>query len=124
MCLWCRTHDPSDPPCLAHSLAVLFAGIFPVQDLDCVAHFAGNRVLSLFILTRKTRSTSASGPKFYDSLDPDDRSLFLIIKRGIPPAEMKELQKDAMEQGRDIDVLIFLRVFAGPERQRKYAHLL
>jgi hypothetical protein len=36
---------------------------------------------------------------------------------------MKVLQKEADEEGKDVDVLVFCRVF-GVERQRKYEHLL
>jgi hypothetical protein len=47
----------------------------------------------------------------------------LFAKRSIPPAEMKELQSEANEEGKDVDVLVLSRVF-GVERQRKYEHLL
>ena len=47
----------------------------------------------------------------------------MFAKRAIPPAEMKELQKEAAEEGKDIDAVVLLRVF-GVERLRKYEHLL
>jgi hypothetical protein len=52
-----------------------------------------------------------------------DRELFLFAKRAVPPAEMKELQKEAAEERKDVDVLVLLRVF-GAERIRKYEQLL
>jgi DNA-binding MarR family transcriptional regulator len=78
---------------------------------------------SLFILRAAVRARTPEGPKLYDSFTPEDRDLFLFAKRTIPPAEMKELQKEAAEEGQDVDVLVFCRVF-GVERQRKYEHLL
>jgi hypothetical protein len=78
---------------------------------------------SLFILRDKTRPRIPTGPKIYDSFTPEDRTLFLFAKRTLPPAEMKALQKEADEEGKDVDVLVFCRVF-GVERQRKYEHLL
>jgi hypothetical protein len=59
----------------------------------------------------------------YDSFTPEDRELFLLAKRAVPPAEMKELQKEADEEGKDVDMLVFRRVF-GAERIRKYEQLL
>jgi hypothetical protein len=38
-------------------------------------------------------------------------------------AEMKELQQEAAEEGKDLDVVVLLRVF-GAERIRKYEQLL
>jgi DNA-binding MarR family transcriptional regulator len=78
---------------------------------------------SLFILKEKTRARAAEGPKLYDSFTLEDRELFLFAKRSIPPAEMKELQREAMEQGQDVDLLVLYRVF-GAERIRKYEQLL
>ena len=78
---------------------------------------------SLFILKEKTRARTAERPKLYDNFTPEDRELFLFAKRSIPPTEMKELQKEADEEGKDVDLLILFRVF-GAERLRKYEHLL
>jgi DNA-binding MarR family transcriptional regulator len=78
---------------------------------------------SLFILTEKSRARAESRPKLYDSFTPEDRELFLLAKRAVPPAEMKELQKEADEEGKDVDMLVFRRVF-GAERIRKYEQLL
>ena len=78
---------------------------------------------SLFILKEKSRARAAARPKIYDSFTPEDRELFLFAKRALPPAEMKELQKEAIEQGKEVDLLILYRVF-GAERIREYEHLL
>jgi DNA-binding MarR family transcriptional regulator len=78
---------------------------------------------SLFVLKEKSRSRAGAWPKIYDSFTPEDRELFLFAKRSIPPAELKALQKEADEEGKDVDVLILSRVF-GAERLRKYEHLL
>lgn len=78
---------------------------------------------SLFILKDKTRARAQTKPKIYDTFTPEDRELFLFAKRSIPPGEMKELQKEADEEGKDVDVLVLFRVF-GAERIRKYEHLL
>jgi DNA-binding MarR family transcriptional regulator len=78
---------------------------------------------SLFIVTEKSRARAGARPKLYDSFTPEDRELFLFAKRSVPPAEMKELQKEAMGQGKDVDLLILYRVF-GAERIRKYEQLL
>src|SRR5882672_6775582 len=78
---------------------------------------------SLFILKEKSRARAEARPKIYDSFTSEDRELFLLAKRVVPPAEMKELQKEADEEGKDVDVLVLGRVF-GVERQRKYAQLL
>jgi DNA-binding MarR family transcriptional regulator len=78
---------------------------------------------SLFILTERSRARAGARPKIYDSFTQEDRELFLFAKRAIPLAEMKELQREAMEQGRDVDLLILFRVF-GAERLRKYEQLL
>jgi DNA-binding MarR family transcriptional regulator len=78
---------------------------------------------SLFILKEETRARAEAKPKIYDSFTPEDRVLFLFAKRAVPPAELKALQKEADEEGKDVDVLILFRVF-GVERLRKYEHLL
>jgi hypothetical protein len=78
---------------------------------------------SLFILKEKTRAWDEARPKIYDSFTPEDRELFLLAKRAVPPAEMKELQQEADEEGKDVDVLVFRRVF-GAGRIRKYEQLL
>jgi hypothetical protein len=78
---------------------------------------------SLFILKEKSRARVETRPKIYDSFAPEDRELFLFAKRAVPPAEMRELQSEANEEGKDVDVLVFRRVF-GAERTRKYEHLL
>jgi DNA-binding MarR family transcriptional regulator len=78
---------------------------------------------SLFILTEKSRARAGARPKIYDSFTPEDRELFLLAKRAVPPAETKELQKEADEKGKDVDMLVFRRVF-GAERIRKYEQLL
>jgi hypothetical protein len=41
----------------------------------------------------------------------------------VPPAEMKELQREANEERKEVDVLVVRRVF-GAERIRKYEQLL
>jgi DNA-binding MarR family transcriptional regulator len=78
---------------------------------------------SLFILRDKTRARAEERPKIYDSFTPEDRELFLLAKRAVPPAERKELQKEADEEGKEVDVLVCRRVF-GAERIRKYEQLL
>jgi DNA-binding MarR family transcriptional regulator len=82
------------------------------------------KTASLFILKEKTRARAeTAGTKWYDQLEPEDREMFLFIKRGIPPLGMKELLTEALEFEEDIDKLIFKKNF-GIERQRKYEHLL
>ena len=78
---------------------------------------------SLFILKETTRARAAARPKIYDSFTPEDRELFLFAKRALPPAELKALQKEADEEGKDVDMLILCRVF-GAERLKKYEQLL
>ncbi|MBI3801197.1 MAG: hypothetical protein HY268_30025 [Deltaproteobacteria bacterium] len=82
------------------------------------------KTASVFILKETTQPPRAQKkPKLYDAFTPEDRELFLFAKKALPPAELKELQKEADEEGKDVDVLVFGRVFGG-ERQRRYAHLL
>src|SRR2546427_1287970 len=78
---------------------------------------------SLFILKEQTRVRVPQGAKWYDQLAPEDRDTFLFVKRSIPPAHLKELQREAQECHEDIDRLIFRQNFGG-EYQRKYGHLL
>ncbi len=47
----------------------------------------------------------------------------MFAKRTLPSAELNELQKEAAEEGKDIDVLVLFRVFR-VERIWKYEHLL
>jgi plasmid replication initiation protein len=61
---------------------------------------------SLFILTEKTRARAQAQSKLYDQFSPEDRALFLFAKRAVPPAEMKELQQEAAEEGKDLDVVV------------------
>jgi len=81
------------------------------------------KTASVFILKDTTQPRAQKKPKLYDAFTPEDRELFLFAKKALPPAELKELQKEADEEGKDVDVLVFARVFGG-ERQRRYAHLL
>jgi len=81
------------------------------------------KIPSLFILKEKTRACIPEGQKWYDQLSLEDRETFLFVKRSIPPAEMKELQREALELKEDIDRLIFKKNFGG-EYQRKYGRLL
>jgi DNA-binding MarR family transcriptional regulator len=81
------------------------------------------KTASVFILKNTPQARTPKKPKLYDAFTPEDRALFLGAKKALPPAELKELQKEADEEGKDVDVLIFGRVFGG-ERQRRYAHLL
>ena len=78
---------------------------------------------SLFILKEPTRVRVPQDPKWYEQLAPEDRDTFLGVKRSIPPAHLKELQREAQECNEDIDRLIFKQNFGG-EYQRKYEHLL
>jgi hypothetical protein len=45
-CFWYGPHYASCGACAAHSLTVLLTGLFPLQVLDCVSSFTGNRVRS------------------------------------------------------------------------------
>jgi DNA-binding MarR family transcriptional regulator len=81
------------------------------------------KTASVFILKDTPQARAPKKPKLYDVFTPEDRALFLFAKKALPPAELKELQKEADEEGKDVDVLVFGRVF-GVERQRRYEHLL
>ena len=91
-----------------------------ILRLETYPQDAGTRP---FILTEKTRTRAQAQPTLYDQFSPEDRALFLFAKRAVPPAEMKELQQEAAEEGKDLDVVVLFRVF-GAERIRKYEQLL
>ena len=61
-------------------------------------------------------------PRLYDFFSLEDRALFLSTKRSLAPAVTQEIEAEASDLY-EVDVLIFRRYF-GPDRQRKYAHLL
>jgi hypothetical protein len=65
------------------------------------------KTASVFILKDKTQPRTPQYPKLYDAFTPEDRALFLFAKKALPPAEMKGLQKEADEEGKDVDVLVF-----------------
>jgi hypothetical protein len=60
--------------------------------------------------------------RLYDLFSDEDRSLFLAAKRSLSPAVLKEMAEEAGDPY-TLDLLIFRRTF-GPDRQRKYAHLM
>lgn len=62
-------------------------------------------------------------PRLYDLFSEEDRSLFLTYKRSLSPPLLKELEDQTDGDPYQIDLLIFQNAF-GPDRQRKYAHLL
>jgi sugar-specific transcriptional regulator TrmB len=78
---------------------------------------------AVFTLKGGEMKDAQSRPKFYDQFSPEDRELYLFAKRSISPKEMQEIEREALEQGRDSDALIVVRVF-GAERIKKYEHLL
>src|SRR5713101_6188548 len=78
---------------------------------------------AVFTLTGGEMRDAEVRPKLYEQFSPEDRELYLFAKRSIPPKEMQEIEREAIEQGRDIDALIVVRVL-GAERLRKYEQLL
>jgi|GEM_PF-5790872 len=74
-------------------------------------------------LTHKPAAFGLHRPRLYDLFSEEDRSLFLTYKRGLSPSLLKELQERSDEDPYQLDVLIFQHAF-GPDRQRKYAHLI
>lgn len=104
------------------SLATFKRAIKRLQGRGLVDVQWRQKTPSLFLLKTQAHPHAKDGPKWYDQLDAEDRDNFLFTKRSIPPLEMKGLLKDALEEGTDIDALIFRR-YVGPERQRKYEYL-
>ena len=62
------------------------------------------KTASVFILKGTPQAQAPKKPKLYDAFTPEDRALFLFAKKALPPAELKELQKEADEEGKDVDV--------------------
>jgi DNA-binding MarR family transcriptional regulator len=78
---------------------------------------------AVFTLTGGEMKDAQARPKLYDQFSREDRELYLFAKRSISPKEMQEIEREALEQGRDIDALIVVRVL-GAERIRKYERLI
>ena len=75
-------------------------------------------------VSRKIQYSSAlTGNAQGGVLDPDDRADFLIMKRALANKELEALKLESRERGIDLDRLIFTNTF-GPERTKKYEHLL
>lgn len=74
-------------------------------------------------LTHKPATLGFHRPRLYDLFSEEDRSLFLTYKRSLSPSLLRELQEQSDDDPYQLDLLIFQHAF-GPDRQRKYAHIM